>query len=68
MVRRFTIIGAASSLKGINHRSAKVGDVITEDSDAATRLDDFKSDVYVGLFIVFMRSSITGLMLCCRKG
>lgn len=39
------------SQKGINHRSAKVlwnelGDVITEDSDAATRLDDFKSDVY----------------------
>ena len=37
--------------KGIDHRSAKVlwdelGDVITEDSDAATRLDDFKSDVY----------------------
>ena len=45
MVRRFTIVGAASSLKGINHRSAKVGDVITEVSDAMTRLEDFKSDV-----------------------
>jgi hypothetical protein len=38
--------------KGINHRSAKVlwkelGYVITEDSDAMTRLEDFKSDVFI---------------------
>lgn len=38
--------------KGISHRSAKVlwkefGYVISEDSDAMTRLDDFKSNVFV---------------------